>query len=452
MMKFIPIQNFLTKKRLKNLCLFFFAALFSISAYSQKITLSDALSIALKNSLNIQLGKNYVKIAGINNNYGIAGGLPFVTATGSNTEQVSNLRQKYSDVTKNTYTNNASSNILSANLTASELIYNGGRVVTAKKRLGEIESQTKQQLSSRALTLVYNVMLKYYDVIRQQSYSGTLQKSIEASRQKLDIVKAQQSVGMANNADLFQAQVDLNTQMQNLKAQQLVIDQDKTDLLTLLTLNPDSTIVIEDTIIIDRKLQLSSILSGVSTNPDIVAANEQITINRYIERETGAQRYPSLGINGGFNFGRTQNTGFSLFSALLNENYGPFAGVSLTVPIFNGTIYRRQQQVAAVNTQNAALIRDTLSIGYTANAVKSWQAYQNNLQQLETATENYNLSQQLLDLVVKRFQLRQATIVDVKNAQQSFENAGYLLINVSYAAKAAEIQLKRFANLLTYQP
>ncbi len=450
MMKFIQIQNILTNKRLKNFCLLFSALSFALSASSQKITLNDAVTIALKNSLNIQLGKNYVKIAGINNSYGIAGGLPLVTATGSNTEQISDLRQKYSDPTKNTFTNNASSNTLSGSLNASELIYNGGRVVTAKKRLGEIESQTKNQLSSRALILVYNVMLKYYDVIRQQSYSGTLQKSIDASKQKLDIVKAQQSVGMANNADLFQAQVDLNTQLQNLQAQQLIIDQDKTDLLTLLTLNPDSTLMIEDTIIIDRKLELSAILSGVSTNPDIIAANDQITINRYIEKETGAQRYPTFGIGGGFNLGRTQNTGFSLYSALLNESYGPYAGVTLTVPIFNGTIYKKQQQVAAVNTQNASLIRDTLSIGYTANAVKSWQAYKNNLEQLETSTQTYKLSQQLLDLVLKRFELRQATIVDVKNAQQSFENAGFLLINLSYAAKAAEIQLKRFANQLTY--
>jgi outer membrane protein TolC len=255
---------------------------------------------------------------------------------------------------------------------------------------------------------------------------------------------------MANNADLFQAQVDLNTQLQNLKAQQLVVDQGKTDLLTLLTLKPDSLVVVEDTIVVDKNLQLTSILNGISTNPDIVAANEQITINHYIEKETGALRYPSLGINGGFNFGRTQNSGFSLYSALLNQNYGPFVGVNLTVPIFNGTIYKKQQQVAEVNTQTASLIRDTLSIGYTANAVKSWQAYQSNLQQLETAIETYNLSQQLLDLVIKKFQLRQATIVDVKNAQQSFENAGYLLINVSYAAKASEIQLKRFANQLTY--
>ncbi|MBS1974989.1 MAG: TolC family protein, partial [Bacteroidetes bacterium] len=410
-------------------------------------TLDDAIAIALKNSLSIQIGKNNLKAASIYNNYGIAGGLPLVTANGSNTEQVMGIKQKFSNPANNKTTAGVASNNFTAGLSATELLYNNGRVTTAKKRFGEIESQAKNQLDSRALAIVYNVMLKYYDVIRQQSYASTLERSIDASRQKLDIVKAQQNVGMANSADFFQAQVDLNTQIQNLKAQQLIIDQGKTDLLTLLTLNPDSTVAVEDTIVVDRSLQLNPILSSIPTNPDIVAANEQITINKYIEKETGASRYPSLLINGGYNFSRTQNAaGFSL----LNQSYGPFLMLNINVPVFNGTIYKRQQQIAVINTRNASLMRDTLMLGYKQNAVKSWQAYQSNLQQLQTAVENYNLSQQLLDLVIKRFQLKQATIVDVKNAQQSFENAGYQLINISYAAKAAEIQLKRFANQLIY--
>ena len=88
-------------------------------------------------------------------------------------------------------------------------------------------------------------------------------------------------------------------------------------------------------------------------------------------------------------------------------------------------------------------------MNYTSNAVKNWQAYNNNLSQLQTARANYELSQKLLDLVKQRFQLRQATIVDYKNAQQSYENAGYILTNVSFAAKAAEVQLRRYANQLT---
>jgi outer membrane protein len=438
----------MTNMKTLRLALSFLLALPCIlQAQQAPLALPDAVQIALKNSLGIQLAKNYISIAGINNSYGIAGGMPSVNATAADQEQATSIKQQYADPANNKQSNNALSNNLSGGLNASMLLFNGERVVTAKKRLGVIEAQTHQQLGSRALVIVNNVMLKYYDIVRQQGYSKTLERSIDASREKLAIVQAQQSVGLANNADLFQSQVDLNTQIQNLQAQQLVVDQDKTDLLTLLTLNPDSTIAVEDTILVDKSIALASILSAVQTaNPDVMAADQQITISQFIQKETAAQRYPALYVNGGYNYSRTRNTvGFSL----LNLNYGPFAGVTLNIPIFNGGVYRRQQQIAGINIKNAQLMKDTLVLNYTSNAVKNWQAYRNNLQQLETAKANYDLSQKLLDLVLQRFQLKQATIVDVKNAQQSFENAGFLLVNVSFAAKSAEIQLRRYANQLT---
>ncbi len=414
---------------------------------AQNLTLKDAVNIALKNSPGLLIAKNGVDIASIYNSYGYAGGLPLVTASGSDVEQSTSLKQKYFDPANNKSSLNAASNNVSGGLNASMLLYNGDRVSTAKKRLGVQESQTRQQLSSRALFIVYNVMLKYYDIIRQQNYSKTLQTSIDASRERLNIVKSQQSIGLANNADLFQSQVDLNTTLQNLQAQRLVVDQDKTDLLTLLTLNPDSSVSIADTIVVTKDIRLESIINGLQANPDIVAADDQIRINSYIEKETGALRYPSVGVNTGYNYSRTQQAaGFSL----LNLNYGPFAGVSFNIPIFNGLIYRKQQQVAGINTKTSKLQKDTLVLNYTANAVKSWQAYTSSLQQLETAKSNYDLSKQLLDLVLQRFELRQATIVDVRDAQQSFENAGYMLTNLSFAAKMAEVQLLRYANQLSY--
>ena len=69
---------------------------------------------------------------------------------------------------------------------------------------------------------------------------------------------------------------------------------------------------------------------------------------------------------------------------------------------------------------------------------------------METQQKNYDLSIQLLDLVIKRFQVRQATIIDVKEAQQTFENAANALVNISYAAKASEIQLRKLANRLVF--
>src|SRR6267378_4032374 len=56
--------------------------LFFITSYSfgqQPLQLNDAINIALKNSYDIEVAKNNVQINSINNNYGVAGGLPAVT-------------------------------------------------------------------------------------------------------------------------------------------------------------------------------------------------------------------------------------------------------------------------------------------------------------------------------------------------------------------------------------
>jgi outer membrane protein TolC len=51
---------------------------------------------------------------------------------------------------------------------------------------------------------------------------------------------------------------------------------------------------------------------------------------------------------------------------------------------------------------------------------------------------------------MEKFKLGQATIVDVKQAQQSFESAGFRLVSLRYTAKIAEIELKRLSNQLSF--
>jgi len=423
-----------------------FIILFFVSNYSfaqQPLQLNDAINIALKNSYDIEVAKNNVRINSINNNYGVAGGLPIVTGALSDREQVTDVNQKLSDG-ENINRSAASGNNATASVTGSLLLYNGMHVIATKKRLEELEKQNQEYLNATIENTIATVMTQYYDVVRQQSYLQTLDTSIAIAQRQLGIVKTQVSVGLANNADLFQSQIDLNALIQQRQSQQLIIDQAKTSLLTTLTLKPDSAIAIADTIIVDSSIMLEDVMNNIYRSPDVIAAGIQVNINQLLEKETAAQRYPSVYANTGFNYNRSQAAAGNV---LLNQNYGPYVGLTLNIPIYNGSIYKRQQRISEINTTNARLQQNILVRDNTSNAVKNYQAYQNSLQQLQTQKENYALAKQLLDLVLMKFQLRVATIVDLRNAAESFENAGYLLVNLSYAAKAAEIEMKR----LTYQ-
>ena len=412
----------------------------------ETLRLSDAVNIALQNSLDLKIAKNRVLADSINDHIGVAGGLPLVTSTIADNEQVTSVNQKLNTGTE-IKKSNAAANNFNAGITGSILLYNGGRVVATKKRLGEQKLQSDQLLNAQVQNVLADVMTAYYDIVRQQNYIKTIDTSIAASKKQLDIVQIRQQAGLANNADLFQAQIDLNVLQQSRLAQELVIGQAKTELLRLLTLPGDSSISIVDSIVVDPSLNLSAVLSSLNKNADLQAADKQVRINELIVKETSAQRYPSIRATTGYNFSRNQAAAGNI---LLNQNYGPTVGVSIGIPIYNGSIFKRQQRVAGINVQNAQLQKDILYRDYSSQAIKQFQSYSNTIQQLDTALQNYNLSQKLLNLALLRFQYKQATILEVKSAQQSFEESGFRLVNLRFAAKSAEIELKRLSNTLTW--
>lgn len=431
---------------MKNFFLLLMGIFLAREGLSQKLNLKDALNIALKNSLDIQLSRNIVEIATINNNIGMAGGLPVVTSVVTDNYGINGVNQKLNtgQIIKREGSN---ANNLSGNLTGTILLYNGRRVVATKHRLEELERQSKDSLNATIQTILSGAMTAYYDVIRQQGYMKTTEVAIDVARKRLDIVKTQQSVGLANNADLFQSQVDLNNLIQSQESQLLIVDQAKSELLRQLTLNADSSIIVEDTIIVDNTIKLDDVMSKLPDNPAILYAGDQIRINQLIIREVSAQRYPTIRTSAGYIYNGNNASAGQL---LLNQSYGPFVGLSLNIPIYNGSVYKRQQKAAEINTRNATIQKDFLMRDYKAAIVKTYQAYTLTLQQLETQQKNYDLAHQLLNLVLLRFQFHQATIIDVTQAQQSFVTSGNLLVNYSFVAKSAEIELKRVANQLNF--
>src|SRR6516162_719393 len=231
---------------MKNTGMVWLTCIIFINGFSQKLELKDAVNIGLRNSLDIQFAGNMVDIAKLNNYIGIAGGLPLVTAAATDNYGITGVNQRINtgEVIKR---EGSSANNLNANLTASILLYNGHRVYSAKRRLEQLELMNKDSLNAVIMNIMAQIMVAYFDVLRQQGYFKTFDLAIEVARRKLEIVKTQQGVGLANNADLYQTEVDLNNLIQSRETQQIIVDQAKAELLRLLTLRTDSLIIIEDT-------------------------------------------------------------------------------------------------------------------------------------------------------------------------------------------------------------
>jgi outer membrane protein TolC len=161
----------------------------------QKLSLSDAIAIALKNSYDVELVRNQLSISTINNNPGVAGALPTVNLTASDNEQVISINQKFPDATRNTERNNVGSNILSVGVTGSILLYNGNRVVATQKRLAQLQQLNTNVLNAQLQNTMATVAVRYYEIVRQQELLKTIQKSIAVFQKRLDVLEARKEAG-----------------------------------------------------------------------------------------------------------------------------------------------------------------------------------------------------------------------------------------------------------------
>jgi outer membrane protein TolC len=414
--------------------------LFSLNAGAQvQITLTSAIDSALKSNFDIRIARVNTDISRVGNTYGMAGGLPSLNGSAAGNRSELNLKQKTSSGI-NISQNNVNSSSYNAGLTANMVLFNGFRIIAAKGRLNLLQRQSELELNQQIQTTMAVVMESYYDIIRQQSYLNIIKSLLDVSLKKLDIVRERYKVGMANDADLLQARMDYNLADQNLKGQELIIEQDKTSLLQLMGVKQYFSISVNDTILIDKSIRKDSIINYLENNPQYLSAEQQIRINQQIVKEQRAQRYPSVRISTGYNLTyNSSSAGFNLFT----QNYGPTVGATLQVPIFNGGIYKTQQEIAYFNVENAKLQKESLLKSLEADAIKTYQSYESTLQQLDSQQKSYADAAKLVGILVQKFRLNEATILDLKAAQDSFESAGYMFVNLQYAAKTAEIELKR---------
>jgi len=424
---------------MKKLYFYLLFLLPALGAAQPAISLKNAIDTTLANSFEIKIAKNTVAYSTVNNSFGVAGGLPTLNASVTDNESVTNVNQQL-NTGATIAKSSANGNTMTSSVTAGMILFNGFKVFATKERLSRLQKQSELLFNLQIQNSLAAVMAKYYDIVRQEEYLKIIKTSLDVSQKKLDIITERKNVGMANDADYLQALIDVNTAQQVLKSQQLVVDQTKVDLLQLMSRKNYYAYSVDDSITVDTSIKLENILSFLSQNPQYLSSEQQVKINEQMVKEASSLRYPSLRLNTGYNLNRTQS---AAGLTLLNQNYGPFAGLTLQVPIYNGNAYKIQKEGAEINLETAKMQRESLLNVLMADAVKTFQSYRTILEQLKSQETNIEFSRKLIYVVMQRFQVNQATILDVKAAQSSFESTGYQLVNLKFSAKISEIELKR---------
>ncbi len=404
------------------------------------LMLEDAVKQSLESSFEVKVASSELTAAKMQDFRGNANEIALYSFSANNTGSAFGINQILVNGTEiNRF---GVSNNLNLNVGVSYPIFNSFRIKATKNRIIAQTDVAQTRLKSQLQNVAAMVITRYFDLVRQQNLLVLLRKTVAVSEKRLELVKTRLSVGLANNADVYLAEIDLNTRNQEFIQQKNLLSQSMIDLNTLMNRPRTDTFSVANEIPLAQGLSLQMILTDMKKNPDLQNIDFQIKVAEFNEQEVYALRQPQVRLNAGLGYNLNNSTaGFSL----LNQNYGPNGGISLTLPLFQNQIFDRQHQIAKVGTETRKFQKQALEATLEGNAYRLWQAYETAISRLESETKNLDITKKYLDLTLQRYELNQANAVDLREAQRAYEDAAYRLVNVRFLAKQAETELLRIA-------
>ncbi|WP_235528500.1 TolC family protein [Pedobacter sp. Leaf194] len=417
--------------------------IFSFATQAQeKLTLQEAISIAMQNNYDIKISKNNLSIAKNNANIGNAGMLPNLTGTYSNGGSYQNTRQTPATGPDRVITGaKSTNNDIGADLNWT--IFDGFTMFANYDRLKELQKQGEVTSRLAILTTVSDVITAYYDVVRNQKLVIAADSAIDISVFRENIAKTKLQLGRGSKLDVLTAQVDYNTDTSNYLQQKNALQVAKVRLNQLMVRNVNLTFSVDNNIDIDQALVYSQLaeLAG-KQNPNVQNAfiNQKVA-SLNLKAIKGA-RYPVVSLNSGYSrTNSTSPTGFNQKFAANGFTYGLTASLNL----FNGFLQRQNERNAKIDIENSTLNLDKTKLDVSTQLLTAYQNYSTYLDLVKLEQRNVDIARENLDITLAKYRLGSIAPLELREAQRNSIDAQNRFIEMQYQAKLAEITLKEIS-------
>lgn len=419
-----------------------------VSPAGEKMTLQKAIETAMVNNYDLKIAENTLKQAENNNSAGNAGLLPSVSISGGTEYANTDNEMQFNSTGNNDVitTNGAKSMSYNAGARMDYTLFDGfGNVYTYQKLKQTNELQETVYRQQMEMTIL-QVVQSYYEVCRTQQNLTLANESMRISRDRYQRTKDQKTYGQANQLDLLNAKVDLNSDST------LILQAEQAFLMAIKNLNVvmgidiNETYSIDDNITFRNDLQAEQVMTdALMNNAQLLSQQQQQGISQMDLKITKAAKYPTLSAYGQYGYNRQDNDAGQL---AYNQNLGTTAGVSLKFNLFNGRQQHTREQNAKLNLlsqqertrQVQSELERNVANAYTDYTYKRRIA---DLQQssLEQARLNFEQTKEL-------FQLGRVTSIEFRTAQQNLLSTANTYNDAQFKAKVAEYNLLQLTGTL----
>lgn len=421
----------------------------STLVYAQeKLTLQEAIRIALQNNYDIKLIKNETQIAKNNANLGNAGMLPIVTGDFSTGGSRQNTLQTQASGTERRI-NGARNSNMGYGVGLDWTVFDGFSMFANYDRLKALEQQGEKNATQQILTTITDVLSAYYNVAKQQQLVVAADSTIDISAFRLRIADSKLKIGRGSKLDVLAAQVDYNTDTSSYLQQKNLLDNYMVTLNELLARNVNIKFTVDNAFDIEENLNYTTLAAQLEQlNPALQSAILNKKIAELSLKQVQGNRYPQISVNSGYDFNRSQTpTGFNTQFRARGFSYG----LTATVNIFNGFLQRQNERNAKININTAELQLNQTKQNLNAQLTSAYQDYSTFLELAKLERGNIEIATQNLEITLEKYRLGNITPLELREAQRNFIDANNRYLEIKYQGKLAEIYLKQISGTLNIQ-
>lgn len=417
----------------------------SLTSSAQKqLTLEEAIATALKNNYDIQLSRNDSAVAALDYSYRNAVFLPRLNATAGTTWNNNNQKQTLADGSKRQQ-NGLKSNNINAALNLNWTLFDGLKMFATRDKGEEMIHLGELGIKNQVTNTVANVINTYYNIVRQKQQLKAIEEQMELSLERVKLAQYKLDIGVGAKPDVLQSKVDHNAQKAIQLEQKTLIAQLKEQLNQAMNVKDAPPYEVADSIPLNPKLSLGELQTGLEkTNPALLITKKNIDIASLTLKERKAERWPTVSFNSVYNFTRTNNqTVINPFSPLFSQSRGLNYGVTAAIPILNGFNTKRQIKQAELDIRYQQLFYENQQSQLNLALVNAFLEYEQQKKSLALEEENILLARENVNIVFQVYKLNSNTLIQLKEAEKSLQDAYTRLITARYNTKLAETELLR---------
>jgi outer membrane protein len=434
------------KKRIAFLFLLMSVAL--TASAQEKLSLQEAITVALKNNYDIKLVSNDVQIAKNNNNIGNAGFLPRLDGNFNETGGLQNTVRTQSNGNEQSLSGVRNTN-LSYGVALGWTIFDGLQMFTNLERLKELEKQGSVNAKATVLSTISSVVNAYYNVSREQQLVVARDSALDVSTLRLRIANNKLEIGRGSKLDVLTATVDYNTDTSAYLQEQNLLRNSRVTLNQVMARDLNIVFSVDTVFDINSSLNYATLTDQMKQlNPDLQSAFISKKLAELDLKLVKGQRYPLIAVNSGYEFQRSASpTGFNIQQRANGLTYG----VTASMNIFNGFLQRQNERNAKILINSAELTLDRTRQEIGAQLLTAYQNYTTNLALLQVEKNNVDVAKQSLDITLEKYRLGSIAPLELREAQRNSIDAVSRYLEAQYQAKLTEINLKEISGTLNVQ-